>query len=268
MKTGIHAILAAIGMVAGTIGAHAAQPTPWGLGFQAPATSVMEQIRWFEQYTLWFIVPITLFVLGLLAYVTWRFSAARNPRCLKDQPQHADRGHLDGRPGVDSACHRVPSFSCSPTVRPAKADDIKRPAISGTGAMNTRQRRVTFEIYLNMRAEIRRGRKAAVTRRCSRSTSGWSCPVGKTVQFLVTADDVIHSFAVPAFWIKLDANPGQLNETWVKVDRPGVYYGQCSELCGARHGYMPIAVEAASRGRVQRLGCGAAAARACRQGRR
>jgi cytochrome c oxidase subunit 2 len=68
-------------------------------------------------------------------------------------------------------------------------------------------------------------------------------PVGKVVKFIVTADDVIHSFAVPAFWIKQDANPGQLHETWAKVDRPGVYFGQCSELCGARHGFMPIAVE-------------------------
>ena len=63
------------------------------------------------------------------------------------------------------------------------------------------------------------------------------------VKFIVTADDVIHSFAMPAFWIKQDANPGQLHETWAKVDRPGVYFGQCSELCGARHGFMPIAIE-------------------------
>ncbi len=68
-------------------------------------------------------------------------------------------------------------------------------------------------------------------------------PVGKVVKFIITSNDVIHSFAVPAFWTKLDANPGRLNETWVKVDRPGVYFGQCSELCGARHGFMPIAVE-------------------------
>ncbi|MEO7563795.1 MAG: cytochrome c oxidase subunit II [Sphingomicrobium sp.] len=68
-------------------------------------------------------------------------------------------------------------------------------------------------------------------------------PAGKVVKFLVTADDVIHSFAMPAFWIKQDANPGQVHETWAKVDRPGVYFGQCSELCGARHGFMPIAIE-------------------------
>jgi cytochrome c oxidase subunit 2 len=70
-------------------------------------------------------------------------------------------------------------------------------------------------------------------------------PQGKVVKFIVTADDVIHSFAMPAFWIKQDANPGQLHETWAKVDRPGVYFGQCSELCGARHGFMPIAIEVA-----------------------
>jgi cytochrome c oxidase subunit 2 len=68
-------------------------------------------------------------------------------------------------------------------------------------------------------------------------------PAGKVVKFIVTADDVIHDFAVPAFWLKQDANPGQLNETWTKVDRPGVYFGQCSELCGARHAFMPTAVE-------------------------
>ncbi|MFL6721639.1 MAG: cytochrome c oxidase subunit II [Sphingomonas sp.] len=71
-------------------------------------------------------------------------------------------------------------------------------------------------------------------------------PQGKVVKFIITADDVIHSFAIPAFWIKQDANPGQLHETWAKVDRPGVYFGQCSELCGARHGFMPIAVEVTS----------------------
>lgn len=68
-------------------------------------------------------------------------------------------------------------------------------------------------------------------------------PAGKTVKFIVTAADVLHSFAIPAFWMKMDAVPGRLNETWVKVDEPGVYFGQCSELCGARHGYMPIAIE-------------------------
>jgi cytochrome c oxidase subunit 2 len=68
-------------------------------------------------------------------------------------------------------------------------------------------------------------------------------PANKVVKFIITSADVIHAFAVPAFWTKLDATPGRLNETWVKVDRPGVYFGQCSELCGARHGYMPIGVE-------------------------
>ena len=68
-------------------------------------------------------------------------------------------------------------------------------------------------------------------------------PAGKVVKFIVTSNDVIHSFAIPAFWTKIDANPGKLNETWAKVDRPGVYFGQCSELCGARHAYMPIAIE-------------------------
>jgi cytochrome c oxidase subunit 2 len=71
-------------------------------------------------------------------------------------------------------------------------------------------------------------------------------PAGKVVKFIVTSNDVIHSFGVPALWQKMDANPGILNETWAKVDRPGVYFGQCSELCGARHGFMPIAIDVVS----------------------
>ena len=69
-------------------------------------------------------------------------------------------------------------------------------------------------------------------------------PVGKPVKLLVTGSDVIHSFAVPAFWTKIDAVPGRINEVTFTVEKPGVYYGQCSELCGVDHGYMPIAVEA------------------------
>jgi cytochrome c oxidase subunit II len=68
-------------------------------------------------------------------------------------------------------------------------------------------------------------------------------PVGATVKILTTAADVIHAFAIPAFYVKMDAVPGRINETWFKTDRPGVYFGQCSELCGTKHAYMPIAIE-------------------------
>ena len=74
-------------------------------------------------------------------------------------------------------------------------------------------------------------------------------PVGASVKVIVTSNDVIHAWGVPAFWTKIDAVPGRLNETWFRADRPGVYYGVCYELCGARHGYMPIAVEVVSRER-------------------
>ena len=68
-------------------------------------------------------------------------------------------------------------------------------------------------------------------------------PVGATVKMIITSNDVVHAWGVPAFWTKIDAVPGRLNETWFRADRPGLYYGVCYELCGARHGYMPIAVE-------------------------
>jgi cytochrome c oxidase subunit 2 len=74
-------------------------------------------------------------------------------------------------------------------------------------------------------------------------------PVGATVKVLTTAADVMHSFAIPSFWVKMDAVPGRINETWFKVDRPGVYFGQCSELCGTKHAFMPIAIEVVSKER-------------------
>ncbi|WP_426266316.1 cytochrome c oxidase subunit II [Sphingomonas sp. LHG3443-2] len=106
-----------------------------------------------------------------------------------------------------------------------------------------------FEIVSNMLKE--RGEVAAGTRfrtdadgpRLLAVDERLVIPAGAVVKFIVTSNDVIHSFAMPAFWTKTDANPGILNETWVKVDKPGVYFGQCSELCGARHAFMPIAIE-------------------------
>ncbi len=74
-------------------------------------------------------------------------------------------------------------------------------------------------------------------------------PVGATVRVLTTAADVIHAWAMPSFWVQMDAVPGRINETWFKVDRPGVYYGQCFQLCGTKHGFMPIAVEVVSKAR-------------------
>ncbi|CAA9520292.1 MAG: Cytochrome c oxidase polypeptide II [uncultured Sphingomonas sp.] len=107
-----------------------------------------------------------------------------------------------------------------------------------------------FEIVSNMlkeRNEVAAGARFRTDRdgpRLLAADERLVIPAGQTVKFIVTSNDVIHSFAVPAFWTKIDANPGILNETWVRVDKPGVYFGQCSELCGARHAYMPIAVEA------------------------
>ena len=97
------------------------------------------------------------------------------------------------------------------------------------------------------------GSEARASRACSRSTTRWSCRSNKVVKLQVTAADVLHAFALPSFGIKIDAVPGRLNETWFKAEREGVYYGQCSELCGNGHPYMPIAIRVVERGRVRRL---------------
>jgi heme/copper-type cytochrome/quinol oxidase subunit 2 len=83
-------------------------------------------------------------------------------------------------------------------------------------------------------------------------------PVDTTIRVLVTADDVIHSWAVPAFGVKRDAVPGRINETWIRIERQGVYYGQCSQLCGQGHAFLPITVEAVSKDRFPEMGSGSA----------
>lgn len=253
MKTGIHAILAAIGMAAGTIGAHAAQPTPWGIGFQAPATSVMEQIRWFEQYTLWFIVPITLFVLGLLAYVTWRFSAARNPVASRTSHNTTIEVIWTVVPLVILLFIAVPSFQLlAYEYSPAEEPEL---TIKATGYQwywgyeYQNEQQVSFDSIMlqeHERAEFGKEDVAEYPRLLVVDNEV-VVPVDTTVRLLVTAADVLHSFAMPAFGVKMDAVPGRLNETWFKAQREGLYYGQCSELCGKDHAYMPIAIRVVSK---------------------
>ncbi|MGI8931375.1 MAG: cytochrome c oxidase subunit II [Sphingomicrobium sp.] len=234
-----------------------AAPTPgYGapdgrLGLQNQVTDLGQRAADFHDGPLlWMCFIISIFVLLLLGYTMFRFRRGANPN-----PSRTSHNTM-----IEVIWTVVPVLIlvgiAIPSIRLIRAQYSPPPAdvtikVIGNQWYWTYQYQDNggFEIVSNMLKEqkdVKAGERfrtdddgpplLAVDERIV-------IPVGKVVKFIVTSNDVIHAFAVPAFWTKIDANPGRLHETWVKVDRPGVYFGQCSELCGARHGYMPIAVE-------------------------
>jgi cytochrome c oxidase subunit 2 len=221
-------------------------------GMQDQVTPIGQEARAFHNGPLlWLCVVISAFVLALLLWTLVRYNRRANPTPSRTSHNTLIEVVWTLVPVLILVGIAIPSIRLiSHQYTPPKADvTIKVTGHQWYWSYEYPDNGVTFDSYMLKEAgdpSIQPGQRArtdadgppllAVDNRVV-------IPAGKVVKFLVTADDVIHSFAVPAFWIKQDANPGQVHETWVKVDRPGVYFGQCSELCGARHGYMPIAVE-------------------------
>lgn len=236
------------------VAAMAAQPTPWQMGFQPAATDVMEAIIWFERYTLVFIVPITLFVLGLLAWVIVRYSKRRNPVPSRTSHNTTIEIIWTVAPVVILLFIAVPSFQLltkqyTPPSEPEMT--IKTTGYQwywGYEYQGTDGEEVVFDQIMlgeDDRAQFGKTDLAQYPRLLAVDNEV-IVPVDTTVRLLVTAADVLHSWTIPAFGVKMDAVPGRLNETWFRVEEPGLYYGQCSELCGKDHAYMPIAVRAVS----------------------
>lgn len=226
------------------------QPRPWQMGFQDAATSIMEQIRWFEQYTLWFIVPITIFVLILLVVVAVKFRASANPVPSKTSHNTTIEVVWTLGPVLILLFLAIPSFNLlTYQLKMPENPDI---TIKATGTQwlwsyeYEGEQEISFDSYMLKEEDRATYGKEDVARypRLLAVDNEVVVPVGKTVRLLVTAapTDVIHAFAMPAFGLKIDAIPGRLNETWFRADREGLYYGQCSELCGKDHAYMPIAI--------------------------
>ncbi|HEY0628562.1 MAG TPA: cytochrome c oxidase subunit II [Sphingomicrobium sp.] len=221
------------------------------MGLQDQFTEVGEQAASFHNnWLLTLCVIISLFVLALLVYTIVRYRRGANPT-----PSRTSHNTL-----IEVIWTLVPVLIlvaiAIPSIRLIRAQYSPPPAdltvkVIGNQWYWTYQYPDNggFEIVSNMLKEQKdvkageRYRTEADGPPLLAVDERLVIPAGKVVKFLVTSNDVIHAFAVPAFWTKIDANPGRINETWVKVDRPGVYFGQCSELCGARHGYMPIAIE-------------------------
>ena len=249
-----YAALAALACLLFASGSFADQPVDWQMRLQQAATPVMEEITWFEQYTLWFIIPITIVVAVLLAVVALKFRAAANP--VASSTSHNTMIELVWTiaPVIILLAIALPSFQMlTNQLTIPKDPDITVKVTASQWQWNYEypgDAGIAYDSYhLKDDERAAAGKEdRAIYPRLLAVDNEMVLPVGKTVRFLVTAapTDVIHSFAMPSFGIKVDAVPGRLNETWARVDREGLYYGQCSELCGKDHAFMPIAIRVVS----------------------
>lgn len=242
------------GLVSASV-AHADQPHAWQLDLQAPATEIMHQIKWFEHYTLWFIVPVTLFVLALLIIVAVKFRADKNPTASRTSHNTTIEIVWTVAPVLILFMLAIPSFNLLNAQLEIPETDMTVKATATQWQWNyeyegSGETPVAFDSFLLKEPDRAAAGKTdlGVYPRLLAVDNEMIIPIGKTVRLLVTAapTDVIHAFAMPAFGVKIDAVPGRLNETWFRAEREGLYYGQCSELCGKDHAYMPIAIRVVS----------------------
>jgi cytochrome c oxidase subunit 2 len=215
------------------------QPSPWELNLQASASPVMDSIMQFHDWLLVIISVITLFVLALLITVVVKFNARANPVPSRTTHNTLIEVAWTLIPVLILVGIAVPSFRLLFEELDIPKADL---TIKATGKQwywsYAYPDNGKFE-FDSLIAEDKKPRLLGVDNELV-------VPVNKVVRVQVTGADVIHSFAVPAFGIKIDAIPGRLNETWFKATKTGMFYGQCSELCGRDHAFMPIAVRVVS----------------------
>jgi cytochrome c oxidase subunit II len=226
-------------------------PIRAGTGIQEQVTDVGRFAAGFHNnWLLLLCAIISLVVLGLLAYAIVKFRRGANPTPSRTSHNTALEVAWTLIPVLVLVAIAIPSMRLLKTqYTPPPADLTVKVTGNQWFWTYAYPDNGGFEIVSNMLKEQQdvkageRFRTDADGPPLLAVDNRMVIPVNKVVKFLVTSNDVIHAFWVPAFWNKIDANPGQVNETWAKVDRPGVYFGQCTELCGARHAYMPVVVE-------------------------
>lgn len=237
----------AFGLVGMVSGAWAAKPEPWQMGFQPAASPVMEEIESFHDILLVIITVITAFVLGLLLYVMWRFSEKRNPTPSKTTHNTVIEIVWTVVPVLILVYIAFKSFPLLYFTDVTPEPDMTIKAVGHQWFWSYEypdNGNFTFDAYMIQDADIDPSKGQI---RLLSADNNVVVPIDTTVKVLLAAEDVIHAFAMPAFGVKEDAVPGRLNETWFKATKEGVYYGQCSELCGNGHAYMPIVIEVVSK---------------------
>jgi cytochrome c oxidase subunit 2 len=216
------------------------QPSPWALGLQEAGSPVMADIAWFHNFLLVLITAITVFVLALLLIVMVRFNARANPNPSRTTHYALIEVVWTIAPVVILLAIAVPSFRLLFLELDAPKADL---TVKATGkqwywSFNYPDNgNFEFDSILVEDKDLKPDQPRLLT-----VDNEMVVPVNKVVHVLVTGADVIHSFAVPSFGIKIDAVPGRLNDTWFKATSEGRFHGQCSELCGKDHAFMPITV--------------------------
>jgi len=220
------------------------QPSPWQFGLQQSATPVMDNIIWFHDFLLYIITAIAAFVLVLLLIVMVRFNARSHPTPSRTTHNTLLEVAWTTIPIMILLVIAVPSFKLLffQLIPPPAELTVKATGKQWYWSFSYPDNG-GFEFDSAMVKE--EGLKQDQPRLLAADTE-MVVPVNKNVHVLTTGADVIHSFAVPSFGIKIDAIPGRINETWFKATREGIFYGQCSELCGRDHAFMPINVRVVS----------------------
>ena len=227
----------------------ASQPESWQLGFQPPATELMEKIDEFHDFLMILITVIVVFVFLILGYCLVRFHEKINPEPSRVAHNSSLEIIWTIVPALILLAIAFPSYRIlhqQLTIPPA---DIVIKVTGHQWYWEYEYVDENFSFDSNMIADddLKEGQIRLLS-----VDNPIYVPAGKTVRIIVTASDVVHAFAVPAFGVKIDAIPGRLNESWFRVKDEGVYYGQCSELCGLRHAFMPIEVRVVADGDYQK----------------
>lgn len=230
------------------LGEALAQPQNYQLGFQEAVTPVAERIHSFHNILLIIITLITIFVLALLIWVMYRFSEKRNPNPSKTTHHVGLELAWTVIPVLILIGIAFPSFRLLYFADQVQEADITVKVIGRQWYWSYEypdHGNFTFDAYMVADADLEPGQPRLLT-----ADNALVLPVDTNIRFLVTASDVLHNFAMPQFGLKLDAVPGRNNETWtyVPAEYAGqTFYGQCSELCGTGHAYMPIMVKMVSK---------------------
>lgn len=224
----------------------AAQPEPWQLNLQAAASPVMERLHGFNTLLNVVIVVICLVVLGLLALVVRRFNERANPTPSRRTHNTVLEVVWTALPVLILVMIAIPSFKILYFMDRVAEPEMTLKAIGRQWYWSYEYpdfENFTFDAYMVPEEELEPGQP-----RLLQTDTAVVVPTETNIRVLVTASDVLHSWAMPSLGVKTDAVPGRLNETWIRVEAPGVYYGQCSELCGVNHGFMPIMIRAVPKG--------------------
>lgn len=217
----------------------------WGLYFQDPASPVMERVIDFHGMLLIIISVITILVVALILFTLWKFRASNNPKPSKTTHNTLIEVIWTIIPCLILVIIIVPSMKMLYYMdRTAEPEMTLK--VTGYqwywGFEYPDHDDMSFLSYIVPDDELKDDQKRLLS-----VDNVVVLPVDTNIRILVTAADVLHSFAMPAFGIKTDAVPGRINETWVNINKEGTYYGQCSELCGKNHGYMPTEIKAVSK---------------------